>query len=594
MANSSEEYGLVPNEQLVGRLVRKYLFPSICSLLGIHASGFINSIIIGRILGERGLGVISLVAPVSMVYFSIAALLGVGSSILSSIALGKGDKEDCCQTYTQVYLMILGIGIILIAAGLLNLKRIVSFLGAQEEHFQYTYDYIRIFILGGIGILLVYIPRYYLRITGKPRQAMALLLFLSVFQIIGLGIFVILMKLGIKGVPLAAMVGQMLTFFIGLGMLHDKKSILRFRRPTALGKRGIALISTGSPSAINNICRGVQIFSINLLFVRMGSSRFLPSYSLVFTVSELLLAVIFGVTQTALPLVGISFGERDFRSIRLVMKKAVKTGSLIIGGCALLLVAVHRKLGGLFGLQDPLILRQMEIGVLFVAGSINLSLLNNIMMSYFSATGRTAIANTIVISRMVLFMVLPAYALFPVLNIYSVWISLIGTELMTLVLMGLIITIKHRKNPALSRYLLLDEGLLENSMIIDFSVKNTTEAVGSAVDKITRFCEENGVPSEKTMRISLSIEEIIIMANRYSLREGDAEYTDVRIMIMGERIVMRIRYWGAYFNPVAYYYDNKDTEEGRDQTLGIAMILGMAQETEYQETFGINNVRITI
>jgi Na+-driven multidrug efflux pump/anti-sigma regulatory factor (Ser/Thr protein kinase) len=594
MANSTEEYGLVSNEQLVGKLVRKYLFPSICALLGTQAIGFINGIIIGRILGEIGLGVVSLVAPISLVYFSIGALIGVGSSIVSSIALGKGDKEQCRQVYTQAYLMILGVGIILTTAGLLNLERIVLLLGAREEHFRYTYEYVRNYIMGGTGCLLIYIPVNYLRVTGKPRLAMVMLLVMSAFQIIGLWIFVILLNLGVGGTALATVVGQTLTFFVGLGMLHDKKSILRFRWPAALGKQGIALIFAGSPAALNNICRGVQIFSINLLFVRMGISRLLPSYSLVFTLSDLLLAVVLGVSQTTLPLVGISFGERDFRSIRLVLKKAVGTGSLIIGGCALLLVVLHRQVGGVFGIQDPLILQQTGIGVLFLAGSLNLSFLNNIMMNYFSATRRTAIANTIVISRMVLFMVLPAYILFPVLNIYAVWISLIGTELMTLAFLYLLITIKHRKNPALSRYFLLDEGLLENCMVIDFSVKNTTEAVGSAVDKITRFCEENGVPPKKTMRISLSIEEIIIMVNRYSLREGDAEYTDVRIMIMGERIVMRIRYWGADFNPVAYYYDHKDTEEGRDQTLGIAMILGMAQKIEYQETFGLNNVRITI
>jgi anti-sigma regulatory factor (Ser/Thr protein kinase)/O-antigen/teichoic acid export membrane protein len=445
-----------------------------------------------------------------------------------------------------------------------------------------------------MGMLLVYIPLNYLRITGKPRLAMVMLLLMSVFHIIGLWIFVILLNMGVGGTALASVVGGILTFFVGAAMLWDKNSVLRFRRPAAPGKKFIALVSAGSPSALNNICQAVQIFCINLLFVRMGVSMFLPSYSLVFTISEVLLAVILGISQTALPLVGISFGERDFRSIRIVMKKAVGTGSIIVGGCTLRLLAGHRKLGGLFGLQDPEILQPTGIGFIFLAASLNLSFINNVIMNYFSATDRTAIANIIVISRMVLFMVLPAYTLFPVLNVYSVWISLIGAELVTLVFVYLLITIKHAKNPSLSRYLLLDESLMENSKVIDFSVKNTADDVSSASDKISVFCEENKVPPQKTMRISLAIEEIIMMINQYSLKEGDTEYTDVRLMIIGERIVMRIRNLGKYFNPVAYYYDNKDTEEGRERTLGIAMILRMAQKTEYQETFGVNNLLITI
>jgi hypothetical protein len=87
---------------------------------------------------------------------------------------------------------------------------------------------------------------------------------------------------------------------------------------------------------------------------------------------------------------------------------------------------------------------------------------------------------------------------------------------------------------------------------------------------------------------------MIVMINQNSIREGDAAYTDVRIVIFGERIVMRIRNLGKYFNPIEYYYENKDTEEGREKTLGIAMILKLAQATEYQETFGVNNLLITI
>jgi putative MATE family efflux protein len=592
MKNSSAEYGLVSNEQFVGKLVQKYLFPSICALLGIQASGFVNSIIIGRILGGIGLGVVSLVAPVSLVYYSIGSLIGVGASIVSSIALGKGDKEQCRQVYTQGYIIMLGVGIILTVVGLLNLDRIVTLLGAEGEYYPHTYEYVRNYILGGIGMMLVYIPLNYLRIIGKPRAAMVMLLFMSVVHIIGLWIFVLLLDLGVGGTALASVISGLLTFILGAGLLRGKNSVLRFRRPRNLGKQFSALVSAGSPSALNNICQAVQIFCINLLFVRMGTGMFLPSYSLVFTISEVLLAVILGISQTALPLVGISFGERDFRSIRIVMKKAMGIGNIIVGACALLLLILHRSLGGLFGLQDPLVLRQTGIGFIFLAASLNLSFINNVIMNFFSATRRTAIANIIVVFRMVLFMIIPAYALFPLANVYAVWISLILTEFITLGLVYLVMTVKHARNPRFSRYLLLDAALMENSKVIDFSVKNTSDDVASASDKITGFCEENDITPQKTMRISLAIEELILMINQYSIREGDTAYTDVRIMIIGDRIVMRIRNMGNYFNPIDYYYENK--EEEQEKIMGIGMILKMAQKAEYQETFGVNNLLITI
>jgi anti-sigma regulatory factor (Ser/Thr protein kinase) len=399
--------------------------------------------------------------------------------------------------------------------------------------------------------------------------------------------------LGLGGAALASVAGGILAFFAGMGMLRDKNSVLRFRLPRSPGGQLIALLSAGSPSALNNICQAAQIFFINLLFIRTGIGALLPGYSLVFTVSELVLAVIRGTAQMTLPLVGVSFGERDFRSIRLVMKKAMGIGNAIVGGCVILLLILRQKLGMLFGLTDPLVLRHAGIGIVFLAFSLNLALVNNVLMSFFSAVRRTAIANAIVVFRMILFMVIPAYALFSLANVYSVWIGLILAEFLTLGAVYLIVTVKHAKKPGLSRYLLLDESLLENSKVIDFSVENTSGGVVFASDKISGFCEENGVPPKKTMRISLAIEEMIVMINQNSIK-GDTAYTDVRIMIIGERIVMRIRNLGKYFNPVEYYYENKDTEEGREKTLGIAMILKLAQETEYQETFGVNNLLITI
>lgn len=593
MNTHAEERTLTSNDMLVGSLVYKYLFPSIFSMLGTRISGLINSLIIGRILGGPGLSVISLVSPIALVYMSIGSLIGVGASIVSSIALGKGEKEQCAQVYTLSYLISAGVGLILTIAGLLNLDAIVGFLGADTEHFAYTYDYVRFYILGGMGMMFIYIPLNYLRITGKPNLAMTMLLLMSFLNVVALGIFVIVLGMGTGGTALASVTSSTLTFFFGVSQLGGKHSPLRLRKPAAVLRHISGITAAGSPSASNNICRAIQSLGINLLFVRMGAGMYLPCYTLVSTSSDFLLAIILGISQTALPLVGISFGERDFRSIRIILKKALTVGNLIIGGLGLLLFLVRNKLGLLFGIRDAFILENAGIGFMFFAASINLAFINNVIINSFSATRRVLIANGMVVSRLV-FMLVPAYLLFTTLGVYAVWISLIIGELVTLCLAFLIITLLHARNPQLSRYLLLDSALIENNQVIDFSVQNTTKEVDFASTKITDFCEANHISPQKTMYISLSIEEMLIMINQHSLKTDRTEYTDIRIVITQDHIVLRIRNTGRYFNPVEYYHENKDTEEGFKQTLGVAMILKMAQEVKYRETFGMNNLIITI
>ncbi|MDR2246174.1 MAG: ATP-binding protein [Treponema sp.] len=590
----AETRSLTANDRLVGSLVYKYLFPSIFSMLGTRVSSLINSLIIGRILGASGLTVISLVSPLSLVYMSIGSLIGVGASIVSSIALGKGEKEQCAQVYTLSYLISAGAGVILTVAGLLNLERIVVFLGADAEHFAYTYDYVRYYILGGMGMMFLYIPLNYLRITGKPSLAMTMLFLMSSLNVAALGIFVIVLGMGTGGTALASVTSSTLTFLFGVSRLVGKHSPLKLRKPAAVVRHSLGIVAAGSPSAANNVCRAIQILGVNLLFVRMGAGMYLPCYTLVSASSDFLLAIILGVSQTALPLVGISFGERDFRSIRIILKKALAIGNLLLGSLGVLLFLVRNKAGLVFGIRDAFILENAGIGFIFFAASINLAFINNVIINYFSATRRVVIANGMVIARLVVFMLVPAYLLFPALGVYAVWISLIVGEVATLCMAFLVITLFHARNPQLSRYLLLDSARIENNQVIDFSVRNTAEEVNFASIKITDFCEDNNISPQKTMYISLSIEEMLMMINQYSLTADKTEYVDIRIVITQDHIVLRIRNPGRYFNPVEYYHENKDTEEGFSQTLGIAMIVKMAQEVKYQETFGMNNLIIMI
>jgi Na+-driven multidrug efflux pump/anti-sigma regulatory factor (Ser/Thr protein kinase) len=591
---TGKEQILAANENFVSKLVYWYLFPSIGALLGYSISSLITGILIGNLLGGLGLSVITLVSPVSLIYMSIGSLIGVGASIISGIALGKDDKELCAQTFTLAIISSLVIAVLLTTGGLLNLDRIVEFLGASPEQSAYTRDYIRIYFIGGSGLLFVYIPLNYLRVAGKPNHAMVMLLLMGLMNIVGLMIFVIILGLGLKGAALASVSSMGLTFVYGLVQLRGKDSPLKFKKPKKVFSHITSLAVAGSSSALNNICQALQILSINLILVRMGSGMLLPSFSLVITVSDFLLAFILGTSQSILPLVSISMGERDFRSIGIVLKKIIVLGNLIVGFCGILLLVFHNKIALLFGLREEILLNTTSRGMIFLALSLNLSFINNLLINYFSATRRPAIANVIVFCKLVLFMVIPAFLLFNFSGITAVWISLFITEAATLCIVFLMVLVIHRKNPKLSRWLLLNNSLVEGSNAIEFSVKNTMEDVTFASGKISEFCEENQVPIKKITQISLAIEEILLMINEFSFNPQKTGYADVRIVIGQNDIIMRIRNFGKSFNPVDYYHDTKNTEEGFDRTLGIAIILKMSRDVRYRTNFGVNNLIITI
>ena len=70
------------------------------------------------------------------------------------------------------------------------------------------------------------------------------------------------------------------------------------------------------------------------------------------------------------------------------------------------------------------------------------------------------------------------------------------------------------------------------------------------------------------------------------------QFIDIRIVKMGEDVLLRIRNSGKIFDPLRFYEENRDNEELTEQVLGIKMIAGTAKNIEFRETFGTNNLMI--
>jgi Na+-driven multidrug efflux pump/anti-sigma regulatory factor (Ser/Thr protein kinase) len=629
---------LSSSEAVTGKLVNSYLFPSICALMGQRISSLANSIVLGHTLGSLGLSVASLVSPIALFYFSLGSLVGVGASVVSGAALGRGDRQLCAQVFTLACGASAALALLVTALGLANLDALVRLLGGMAETAPaiaaHTRAYARLYIAGGAGLLLLYIPLNYLRVTGRPRLAMTMLLLMSFLNVAGVIVFVALLGMGPAGMALSQALSACAACVFGFAWLFGPRNARgqtgaaasdvflclsaapgaaqgsppgRGFAPRLLARRMLAVMAAGSPSSLNNICRAAQSFCVNRLLVTSISGRYaaqaeagayLACWSVTSAVSDFALAIIFGVSQAALPLVGISFGEKDERSIILIMKKALIAGSAVMAAYAVLLLVFHNQVGMIFGVKDAALLRGAGRGVVFLACGLNFSLLNNLFINFFNATKRIALANTAVACRFVVFMVLPARLLFPVIGINAVWYSLIFTELATMGLLFLLTLCIHAGDRRLSRYTLLDERVFQDSAFIDFSVRNSTEDVDCAATNISGFCEENEFSPRTSAHVSHAIEEMLLLFNEFSLRKDKAGCIDLRILINqreeGKTIIMRIRCFGRRFNPVDYYYANRDTEAGREKTLGVAMILRMAEKVDYSETFGLNNLIITL
>jgi O-antigen/teichoic acid export membrane protein len=79
------------------RLFFKVALPGMISMFAMSVYSIIEGIFIGQRLGESAFAAVNIAFPIIMINFSLSDLIGVGSSVPISIALGRKDEKSAFQ-----------------------------------------------------------------------------------------------------------------------------------------------------------------------------------------------------------------------------------------------------------------------------------------------------------------------------------------------------------------------------------------------------------------------------------------------------------------------------------------------------------------
>lgn len=582
---------LTSNDFFLKTIYNKYLISSVLAMLATSVAGMIDTVLVGRFLGETALSAMSLVSPVYLFYYTIGAVVGIGGTVVGNLHIGQSDIPGYRKAFTMSFVVTVVLCTVTTVGGLLYLEPLVLLLGGKGQTFTYMVEYLRWYIIGGSFTLLIYLPLNFLKIQGKPEVSSALFLLSSGLNVALTWLFLSpVCAMGIKGASIATGLSMGVTALVGLYILFTKTKDTRFIKGWWSFRRLRDILACGSPNGCNNLFNALKILVINALILYIGASSGLSTFVLIKSVSDLLTGILMGVSTALMPIVGVFFGEKDWNSIRRVCIKALKIGGVLTLVLAAVVSAFPVPLCALFNITDPNTLANSRPALLCLSGSFLFAFFNLMMSGYFSSVKRPLLANLILGMRLLAFLAPFAIGLGLWLGINGIWLALIAADAATLLASVAIIAGLRRKAPKLDWYLL--DTTHEGEGEISFSVKNTLDDVLFASQKITDFCDENTIGPKKTMRVSLALEEMLTVIVSACMDTQKEQYIDIRIKKLGEDVLLRIRNGGKIFDPLHYYEENQDDEAMADRLLGIKMIVKSAQEITFQQTFGTNNLMI--
>lgn len=570
------------NEQFLKKAYNRALIPCMLSILSGNINILADGILVGQKIGTSGLAAINLCVPVYLVLCIAGSFLVSGTAIQASKAMGNNQPEEVQSLYQTSISTCILLSVLLTAAGLIFLNPLTRFLCPDPEVGRLVKDYAGITLAGALPKIMIYVPFWFLRLDGRASVVTVMMTVMAAGNVVLDIVFLYLFDMGVFGAGLASVIATAAACIVGFLKLCDKKSSFHFGISVIREKKVWKEIAgAGSPSAMNNLFQTMRLLAVNGLLLKYGGSDMVACFTAVNCISAFGGCVIEGVPQAASAMLGACYGEHDNSSSRLLIRREWKSGlfyTVIFSG---VIILCSNWISALYGLTISL-----RIPMICLAAGMIPALWCGILSGWYNVSDKVLWSNLIILSRVFLTAAGSLYLLFR--SGGNPWLFLFFSEAVTVVLWYVATAIHSKRVPQETRYLLMDRSLEREGRVLDFSVESTAENICDASQKITDFCEENGMNPKQVMRISLAMEEIMTLIT--TVNQNSTIDFDVRVFSLQGVIGIRIRYNGVDFNP----FHDRDTVDQEQLYMGIRMIESLVEETIYRRIFGMNMLQILI
>jgi putative MATE family efflux protein len=216
-----------------GRALLLFALPMILGNLFQQFYNIIDSVVVGRFVGEEALASVGASYSITNVFIAIAVGGGIGSSVVVSQFLGAKQNENMKTAISTTLINFLSIGVILGGLGLLFNHRILSFMNTPENVFYDASVYLGIYFIGLPFLFMYNVQASVFQALGDSKTPLYLLVFSSLLNVVLDLLFVTQFFMGVAGVAIATLIAQglsaVMSFLVLMKRLKGYESTEPFR-----------------------------------------------------------------------------------------------------------------------------------------------------------------------------------------------------------------------------------------------------------------------------------------------------------------------------------------------------------------------------
>lgn len=575
------------NGALLGRKFTEYLFPTIISNMSILLASFVDGIIVSKLINDDAFSAVNLAEPVILFMQALFFLFGIGGAICISIAKGQRDEHKANAVFTLSFLSAVLVSVIVTVLGIVLIDPITRVLCSDSTLYDYVQHYALFNIYGSLFMIVVPYLVFIIRTDGMPKFSANILLVSNIVNLLMDLVYMGVFKMDTSGAALATVTGYVVGFIMELYyLLFYKKRTLKFIRLKKTDFKYLGELSTGGiASVINTILLFVKAILLNQIVLGATGADGMAVFSVCNFTLTFISMFITGGSDTMTPIVGLLYGERDYKGIDIVLRK---TFVFVTASCAVIMVFIllfPSLLLQLFSITSP---ERLAMGIpavrIFSLCFVFMGICY-VTLSYLQATKQKAISVITTFLRGLIITVPLAYVLSGLFGLNGVSLTFVLSEALTAAITFIICFIVSRVKSDKYSGILLHERQTECSALFDASLKPEAEQAAGISDSIIAFCNDNGIKGKTADYAGVLAEETVEHIRNHNLDKKQPKI-DLICRITDEEVILSVRDNGEAF-------DAATVDDGEEFT-NLKVINSLADDVDYSRALGLNNMLIKI
>ena len=387
----------------------RFTFPSIMMMIFTSIYGVVDGFFVSNFVGKTPFAALNFIFPFIMLLSAVGFMFGAGGSALVAKNMGEGKMELANRRFSFLVYFTIASGIVIAILGILFVRPVAAWLGAEGELLEYCVLYGRILLAAMPAFMLQTELQTFFVTAEKPELGFKLTVAAGIANMVLDWLLVAVFPFGLAGAAWATALSQVVGGILPLiYFVRPNDSLLHLGSASFDGFALWRTCTNGVSELVSNISMSLVGLLFNVQLMAYAGENGVAAYGVIMYIDFIFLAAFIGYAMGTAPVISYHFGAENHAELKSLLRKSMMILLVASVGMFVFAEAAARPLALIFASYDPTLLditvhgfRIYSISFLFVGftifGSSFFTALNNGLVSAIISFVRTMVFEVVLV-----------------------------------------------------------------------------------------------------------------------------------------------------------------------------------------------------